>query len=583
MSMVQFKRIRWKNLMSYGNMWTEIQLDRSPSTMILGGNGSGKSTLTDALMFGLFGKPFRKVKKGQLINTKAGREALVEIEFVTNGDEYLIRRGIKPDVFEVIKNGVLLNQEASSRDYQKELETKILRMTYDAAGQLMCVGKAQHKPFMQLDSKGRRQFVEVILNLTVFSNMLQIHSARSTKLKNLISELKSGISVSKEKIKLRQRFIDDLKSADVEQQRKQQEKLNAQLKQVIAELEKLHAKRAEITSDVDPVDKKQVTKVTGDLRKHTTMLVQMDTKLSDITKRLTQLNTETDCYACKRPLDQDKIGLQVTHLTTQQTALLAAKDDLTHKIAQFEQLLTEFERVNEKYEEYLNRTRDVDAAIRHATSKQADIESELAVEPESNAAKIEAEEAELAKLVTLNERLTEKYHKESKDADYMALIGTMLQDKGIKSMLIRRFIPIINTTMNRHLASLGLFAKFTLDEAFEETIQARGFDTLGYNSFSEGEKLRMDMALLLAWRDIAKMQGNVSTNLLIFDEIFDSSLDSTGSESLADMLTHTSDLNVFIITHTPEKIMDKVRSVIRIERHEGFSRIMTGTTTSLIE
>lgn len=583
MSMVHFKSIRWKNLMSYGNMWTEIQLDRSPSTMILGGNGSGKSTLTDALMFGLFGKPFRKIKKGQLINTKAGREALVEISFTTDGDDYLIRRGIKPDVFEVHKNGVLLNQEASSRDYQKELESKILRMTYDAAGQLVCVGKAQHKPFMQLDSKGRRQFVEVILNLTVFSNMLQIHSARSTKLKNLITELKTGITVTKEKVKLRRQFIDQLKAADVDQQRRHQEKLNTQLSAVISELEELHSRRAEITSDVDPVDKKQVTKVTGDLRKHTSMLVQMDTKLTDITKRLTQLNTETDCYACKRPLDPAKINLQVNHLTTQQTSLLTAKDDLTHKIAQFEQLLTEFERVNEKYEEYLNRTRDVDAAIKHAQRRQSDIESELAVEPVSNDVKIAKEEEELEKLITLSDRLNTKYQSESKDAEYMALIGTMLQDKGIKSMLIRRFIPIINTTMNRHLASLGLFAKFTLDEAFEETIQARGFDTLGYNSFSEGEKLRMDMALLLAWRDIARMQGNVSTNLLIFDEIFDSSLDSTGSESLADMLTHTSDLNVFIITHTPEKIMDKVRSVIRIERHEGFSRIMTGTTTSLTE
>lgn len=568
--MILFKRVRWKNILSYGNTWSEVQLDRSPSTMILGKNGYGKSAIADALVFGLFGKPFRKIKKDHLINVKNGREALVEVYFEKNGKEYIIRRGIKPNVFEIIEDGKLINQEASSRDYQKYLEMNILNMDYHSACQIVFVGKAQHTTFMQLTTGERRRFTEILLNLIVFSNMKKIYDSRSSELKNRISEIKTAITVAGEKVKIRERYISDLENSDKQNHEAELARVRARIDTLQKEIDELNTQKDNITS-AESVDRDEYRSVMSKLSSHVQMLSKIDTSLSQIEKNLKVLNTTNDCYACKRPMEAEDHEKQKAHMEAKLDQAVKAKSELSEKIDEIKTLVDEFEVAITKYDTYMTQVREVDVAINAAMRQMQSLEQELNREHVSNADKIESEKKDLAKLKKLHVDLQNKLEELYEKTEYFNMIGTILQDKGIKSMMIKKFIPIINHQVNAHLAHLGLFVNFMLDENFDETIKARGFDQLGYNSFSEGEKLRMDMALLLAWREIAKMQGNVSTNLLIFDEIFDSSLDSGGAESLADLLTFMENLNVFIITHTPEKIADKVRSIMKVEKEDGFS------------
>lgn len=568
--MIHFKKVRWKNILSYGNMWSEVQLDRSPSTMILGKNGYGKSAIADALVFGLFGKPFRKIKKDHLINIKNGRDALVEVYFEKNGKEYVIRRGIKPNIFEIIEDGNLINQEASSRDYQKYLEMNILNMDYHSACQIVFVGKAQHTTFMQLSPGERRRFTEIILNLIVFSNMKKIYDSKSSALKNRISEIKAAISVAGEKVKIRQKYIEDLQRTDKQNHEAELNRVRLRMGQLQKEIEELEAKKKTITVE-ESVDRSEYRAVLDNLNKHIQMLTKIDSGLNQLEKNLHSLNNSKDCYACNRPLEEEDHHTQKTRLEKQRDRAEIAKGELALKVEEISTIVDQFEVAIAKYDEYMEKVRDLDVAISSAQRQYESLEGELDREHISNADKIESEKAELGKLSKLHNDLKDRLEELYNRNEYYNLIGLILQDKGIKSMLIKKFIPIINHQVNAHLAHLGLFVNFNLDENFDETIKARGFDKLGYNSFSEGEKLRMDMALLLAWREIAKMQGNVSTNLLVFDEIFDSSLDAGGAESLADLLTYMEDLNVFIITHTPEKIADKVRSIMKVEKEDGFS------------
>lgn len=568
--MIHFKKVRWKNILSYGNTWSEVQLDRNPSTMILGKNGFGKSAIADALVFGLFGKPFRKIKKDHLVNTRNGRDALVEVYFEKNGKQYLIRRGIKPNVFEIYEEGNLINQEASSRDYQKYLEMSILNMDYHSACQIVFVGKAQHTTFMQLNPGERRRFTEIILNMLVFSNMAKLHTAKALEIKNRISEIKTAITVTSEKVKIRGKYINDLINTDKQNHESELARVRVKLDEINTEIATLTAERKTIT-EVPSVDRQSYRDLLAKLNSQSQMLSKFDAALAQIEKNLKLLQVSDECYACHRPMEVADKEKQIAHLEAKKVQATTAREELSGSWAELNATVSKLEHAINEYDAYADSVREIDVKISAALRQQATLEQELDREHVSNADKIESEKKELGKLERLHEGLVKKLDELYERSEYISLAGTMLQDKGIKSMLIKKFIPIINHQVNAHLAHLGLFVNFNLDENFDETIKARGFDQLGYNSFSEGEKLRMDMALLLAWREIARMQGNVSTNLLIFDEIFDSSLDAGGAESLADLLTYMENLNVFIITHTPEKIADKVRSIMKVEKEDGFS------------
>lgn len=572
--MIIFRKVRWRNVLSYGQGWTEIRLDKSPSTMVLGSNGAGKSTLADALVYGLFGKPFRKIKKGQLINTKNGRDLLVEIEFEADGVPYLVRRGMKPDIFEIHRNGELLNQPGLTRDYQKQFETSVLKMDYQAACQIVFVGKAQHTTFMQLDSAKRRQFVEVMLNLVVFSNMSKILYNKSSELRSNISELKTSVTVSKEKVLLRERYIRDLEAAEKQSHEAEVRRISDALDKVTGELDVLYAKKSELDANPVTYDASEYKKCMRKLKEHTELLIKIDSRIGVLSERLKVLDQSTKCHACHQEISKEEHAQQKEAAAGKKEELEVAKSEVSGIVNELEEAIAKFERQVTKYNAYMEQVRDLNSQIQMAERTRDNLNEEFSKERVSQADKIAEAKAEMAQLWEINEQLIEKLQNLQDQNEYLQMIGVMLQDKGIKAMLIKRFVPIINHAVNNYLSQLGLFVRFSLDENFDETIQARGIDTLGYHNFSEGEKLRMDMALLLAWRDVARMQGNVSTNLLIFDEIFDSSLDSGGAEALADLLGETKDMNVFIITHTPEKIVDKVRSTIRIDRVDGFSKLV---------
>lgn len=570
--MIIFKTVRWKNALSYGNTWSEVQLDRNPSTIIVGKNGYGKSAIMDVLVFGLFGKPYRKIKKEHLINLKNGKDLVVEVNFSINSDDYLIRRGIKPNIFEIYKNGTLINQDASSRDYQKYLEANILSMDYHSACQIVFVGKAQHTTFMQLNPGERRRFVEIILNLIVFSTMAKLHSTKMSVLKNRIQDIKNAITVTGEKIRIRKKYITDLEADQSRNHEAELERIRANIASYTEELRTLEVEKMSI-EHVASVDKNEYRNLMTKLSKNVETLARINTALTDIDRKIKTLTTSTNCYACDRPLEEHDHEKKLLHEQAKREQAKNAVDELNETISDLRGTIENFEEAISKYDAYIESVREIDIQI-NSVQRSIDTWTNALNEDRDisdTQVKIESERAELAKMQDLYSNLEAKLDELIQKSEYYSMIGSILQDKGIKSMLIKKFIPIINHQVNAHLAQLGLFVNFHLDENFDETIMARGFDKLGYNSFSEGEKLRMDMAMLLAWREVAKMQGNVSTNLLIFDEIFDSSLDVGGAESLADLLTYTENLNVFIITHTPEKIADKVRSIMKVEKIDGFS------------
>jgi len=539
--------------------------------MILGKNGHGKSAILEAICFGLFGKPYRKIKRDQLINTKNGRDMMVEIEFTINDKEYLVRRGQRPNIFEIFEDGVLLNQPGGSRDYQKALELDILRMDYASACQIVFVGKAQHTTFMQLNPAQRRQFIEVLLNLVIFSKMSGLHKQKDVELRNKITELKTAVTIMKDKAETRERYIRDLEKDS--------------LASINADIQRVKDARGQTINDIVRLQEKLDALIASAPEDHSAAVSMFHQRLNGISRDLISLNNGLSkhrsqrqhlevghsCYACGQSVNDAQ---RLAQLAEQDKEIeefeakirLAESDrvDIEIQLALYEPTLEprrEFERKRAEYE----------GALKAKNSLLTQYDNELMQTRVVDQSKIEKARQELADTKKMADALTLKLESSYERNEYYSVISAMLNDRGIKAMLIRRFIPIINHIVNEKLTELGLFAKFTLDEAFDETIMI-GTDQFNYFALSEGEKLRIDMALLIAWREIAKLQGNVSTNLLFFDEVFDSSLDSNGAEALADLMNQLEDLNVFIITHTPDKIMDKVRSIIKIERVNGFSK-----------
>lgn len=569
--MIHFTKVRWKNLLSYGNTFTEILLDRSPSTLVTGPNGGGKSTVLEAICFCLFGKPFRKINKPQLVNTKNGRGLITEIEFGNGKDEYLVRRGVKPELFEVFKNGTLQNQPGAKKDYQAILEGQILKFDHSVFTQIVLVGKATHVSFMKLDSQRRRNFVESMLNLLVFGVMNKLQTAKSNELKEKIMEMRGKITVCQDRITMREGHILDLEAEMNEN--------------VAVELARVQSERDALAADIEKYKNtlfsvmQQVVKGAADnveaAHQRRTKLAHMRTKcdvrLEDLQKQLDQLQHQATCSSCGQDITPASRAVRMMGVTCAFEEMNTAKTDLGTKIQEADAAIVEEQNL---YEISAAAERDCKAVAALLKDKKASLAKLDAIpEKKVNTAKIEAEQSILETVRADLAALIEQRGALGKEQEYWNLIGTMLKDSGVKSSIIKNFIPIINHHINTNLARLGFFAKFTLDENFEETIQARGIDTMSYNNFSEGEKLRIDMAILLAWRELAKLQNNMSTNLLFFDEIFDASLDTYGTEALATLMSELKSTNIFIITHTPEKIADKVRSQIVFEVVDGFSRM----------
>jgi DNA repair exonuclease SbcCD ATPase subunit len=571
--MIVFHTIRYKNILSFGNMMTEIQLDRSPTTLIQGKNGGGKSTLLDAICYALFGKPFRKINRPQLINHKNKRELLTEIEFSVKDVRYTVRRGMNPQVFEIYRDGELINQNAATRDYQEYLETNILNFDYSAFTQIVILGKATYVSFMRLTTDQRRKFIESILGLNIFSAMVEVHRVKIADLKEKLNEIKGAISVAKEKIDLRENYIHKLEADVIAKRTDLIAKIDANIESIEKEINDIEQKINELELSRRPVESSEIDNLETRIKQLSGLIAKSEVRYNQMLKDVKFFTDNDICPTCSQPIENDIKQIKISELEGKMKEISGIIDDLREKSLEATSALRE---INSAVEANHQIGKQLSALIASKEEKNRQISSlisEKNKENDGDREKIDLEKKALDALRDTYEKLVDKKSDLLEKLEYFDLISSMLKDTGIKRMVIRKYIPLINKITNDHLKNLGFFVKFTLDEDFNEKILARGIDELSYFNFSEGEKLRIDLAILMTWREIAKMQNKMSTNLLIFDEIFDSSMDQAGVDAFVELLGSIKNTNVFVISHTPDKLADKFRSSISFEKENGFSKI----------
>lgn len=568
--MILFKKIRYKNILSTGNTFTEIDLCANPTTLVIGQNGSGKSTFLDALSFALFGKPFRKINKPQLINTINEKNLLVEVEFAIGTKQYLIRRGIKPTVFEIWQDETLLNQDAAARDYQEVLEKTILKLNHKSFCQIIILGSSTFVPFMQLPTWQRREIIEDLLDIQIFSTMNTLLKEKVNKNKADVQEVKYQIDLIQEKIVLHRDMLKRIRKSNDDQVRELENKIaEAEIK--INDYEALiqDKMREEIElrksiSDQESATKKRETAVG--------LVKALNDKVKKLTSEISFYHDNDNCPTCKQGIDHEfkdeTIEAKRKSLTETQDAraqLEVQLAELDARVTAIGAVLLDIAAIQRKISEY-------NGHISSGNSYINDAKKELALLQNRNTDDTH-EVHELEKL-KVEWKAKEKLREELLiDKEVLDVAAVLLKDGGIKARIIKQYIPVINKLINKYLAIMELPVGFELDENFDETIRSRFRDVFSYASFSEGEKQKLDLAILFTWRAIAKMRNSSNANLLIMDEIFDSSLDVNGIEQLATIIESISgDSNVFIISHK-ESMMDKFTNIIRFEKVKDFSRI----------
>ena len=568
--MIKFEKVRWKNFLSTGNQFTEIELDRNETTLIIGENGAGKSTVLDALCFALFGKPFRTISKSQLINTVNAMETVVEIEFSIASRKYKVIRGIKPNKFEIWQNDVMLNQEANSRDYQKILEQQILKLNYRSFTQVVILGSSTFVPFMQLKAKFRREVVEDLLDIKIFSVMNLLLKQRLKDLVTELQEVEYNYKLSSEKISMQETYIKDIKNnADViiKDKEKTYDDNAVELGKKVSEKKTLEENQKSLFKSVDD----QIS------------TESKDTKLKDLRSTLTEKQKEKDrminffenhdeCPVCTQNIDNE---FKTQMISTKQTEKKEITDGLLKMESELDKTksrLDEIKKVTDVIQDNSIKIAQLNTSIQELEKYQERLSSEIK-ELENSTINNSDEE----KLKTLQEEFNqiEQNKKELKEEKvYKEASRAMLQDTGIKTKIIKQYLPIMNQLINKYLASMEFYVNFTLNESFEETIKSRFRDTFNYESFSEGEKMRIDLALLFTWRAIAKMKNSTNTNLLILDEIFDSSLDSAGTDEFLKILNTLEGENVFVISHKQDVLVDKFKHTLKFEKNKNFSKMV---------
>jgi DNA repair exonuclease SbcCD ATPase subunit len=567
--MIHFEKVRWKNFLSTGNQFTEIELDRNETTLIIGENGAGKSTVLDALCFSLFGKPFRTISKSQLINTVNAMETVVEVEFSIASRKYKIVRGIKPNVFEIWQNDVMLNQEANSRDYQKILEQQILKLNYRSFTQVVILGSSTFVPFMQLKARFRREVVEDLLDIKIFSMMNALIKQRLKDLVGELQEIEYKYKLSGEKIIMQEAYIEDIKkNKDVIVKEKENDyEFNAK---------SLDEKRNKKT-ELEETNKKLYQSVEDQIN-----IESKDMKLKDLRSTLTEKQKEKDrmidffekhddCPVCTQDIPKDFKSQMITTKETERKEIADGLSKMEEELIKTETRLGEIKKITSDIQTNSIEIASLNTSIQELEKWNIRLDSEIK-ELEKSAINNTDEE----KLRTLKDEydLVEKQRKDLKEEKvYKEASKAMLQDTGIKTKIIKQYLPIMNQLINKYLASMEFYVNFSLDESFEETIKSRFRDNFNYESFSEGEKMRIDLALLFTWRAIAKMKNSTNTNLLILDEIFDSSLDSAGTDEFLKILNTLEGENVFVISHKQDVLVDKFKHTLKFEKNKNFSKM----------
>jgi DNA repair exonuclease SbcCD ATPase subunit len=570
--MILFQKIRWKNLLSTGNTFTEINFTRSTNTLIIGQNGAGKSTILDALCFVLFGKPFRKINKPQLLNSINGRDAVVEIEFSIGKKSYKVVRGIKPNIFEIYVDGVLLNQDAAAKDYQEVLENNILKLNYKSFTQVVILGSASFVPFMQLSASDRRTIIEDLLDIQIFSSMNSVVKEKMSTIKDDITKVKFDINLVEEKIKFQKQNIEDHRLRnDVEIENKRNEIVTSQ------------GQITKITNDISLIQKHvdALTYKVGDgqdsLDKKSKKLIQLEAKIeNNISKNEKDIEfyeKNDNCPTCKQSIETHFKAQQIQErkdkVNTQQKGLDEIKAEIGKITKRMNDIAAVLKHINAHNGEIIKHNSTISAIQQYITKLNKEI-----TDLSSTKDNLEEENEKLKDLKSELTTYTESYEKLVSLKHYHEYASTLLKDTGIKTKIIKQYLPIMNKLINKYLSSMDFFVNFNINENFEETIKSRHRDEFSYANFSEGEKQKIDMALLLTWRQVAKLKNSTNTNLLILDEIFDSSLDTASVELLMNLLKElSSDTNVFVISHKGDQLFDKFRSVIKFVKKNNFSVI----------
>lgn len=569
--MIQFKIIRYKNLLSSGNTFTEIFLDRNQSTLIVGENGAGKSSILDALCFVLYGKPFRKVNKGMLVNSINGKNLVVEIEFQIGKKEYKIKRGIKPNIFEIYQDGEIINQNAESKEYQDYLEKNILKLNFKSFSQIVVLGSASFVPFMQLSAQHRREVIEDLLDIQIFSTMNTLLKEKIQTNKNNLQKADYTAKSNVEKIEIIKRHLQSLKANNEELIAQKQQQIKEFDKEIkLHEHDSLKTKKAieeleKLIQDEDSLSKK--------LSKITTLQSQLEAKYNKLEKELSFFESNDNCPTCLQGIDREHKHHITNTNSSQQEMLKDAREKLQKEYDNVETKLKEIFSINKQLSELNRNVSNVNVKIQSLNNFIATIHKEISnIQNDKKGSEDSSDELRDAKraLKTAIEE-KEELQKEKQVLDVAALL---LRDSGIKTRIIKQYVPIMNKLINKYLASMDFFVNFELDENFQEKIKSRYRDEFTYESFSEGEKMRIDLSLLFTWRAIAKLRNSISTNLLIMDEVFDSSLDGSGTEEFLKIINGlTKDTNIFIISHKGDQLYDKFHHVIKFEKHKNFSRI----------
>ena len=569
--MITFKKIRWKNFLSTGNQWTEIDFQKSATNLIIGTNGAGKSTMLDALTFSLFNKPFRKINKPQLINTTNERECVVEIEFNVNNKDYLVRRGIKPNVFDIEVNGVVLHKEADDRANQRILEENILKVNYKSFTQIVILGSTNFVPFMQLNSANRREVIEDLLDIRIFSAMNNLLKDKMRNLKEQIKSTDLKKENYKDKVKMQKDFIEELENrgnANIDSNKNKISKLDTELVVYMKD-------NAVIEEDIHKYTKEQeeVTGAGDKLVKLNNLKGKLSQKVGTITKEHKFFTENTVCPTCTQDIEEEFRLNRIADAQNKAKDLQKGYQELEEAIAFEKERERQFIALSKEIIKLNNEISQNNTRISLNQRQIRDLEHEIQTIT-SNLQNRNTEHEKLDEYESNLQRIFEELTKRKEQMLHYEFSYSLLKDDGVKTKIIKKYLPFINQQVNRYLRMMDFYINFHLDEEFNETVKSPIHEDFSYSSFSEGEKMRIDLSLLFTWREVARLKNSVNTNLLIMDEVFDSSLDGFGTDEFLKIIRFViKDANIFVISHKTD-LHDKFESVIKFDKVKGFSKMV---------
>ena len=569
--MIVFETIRWKNFLSTGDQWTEIKLDETTSTLIVGQNGAGKSTMLDALCFGLFNKPFRKINRGQLVNSINEKGLKVEVCFTIGRDDYRVFRGAKPNVFELYRNNKLVDQDAAAKDTQKYLEQSVLKLNFKSFTQVVILGSSTFVPFMQLPASHRREVIEDLLDINIFSNMNSLLKDRIRTAQGQSKDCVHMLSLAEEKVSSQERLIESLQQVNNTRQKEKLEKYTNN-KNLIIEHQQVKVSKENELSELES----QIKDVTS----HKELLTSLRQSQSDINselksaaKELKFFKSHDECPTCSQQIEPAFKNAVIGGLENKGKGLTKQFKSLTTEIADAVSIVEKMEDLSTNCHNVRSQISSAEREVVRLEMENLQLDKEM-IELQTNTPNLDKEKASLVEFEDQLKTTKNDCSKIGQTLDEYQVVSSLLRDSGIKSQIIKKYVPVFNNLINKYLHSMDFFVNFTLDEEFNEVIKSRFRDEFSYASFSEGEKQKIDLALLFTWREVARMKNSVATNLLILDEVFDSSLDAEGTNELFKILRSLgSDTNVFVISHKGDILVDKFLRTIKFEKVNDFSKM----------